>query len=196
MAAVLAVMILAGCDTDSSAAGNGSNSKTAAGGACFSDSHCADNLLCRGEVGNSVCTPAGAGAVCSIDDDCIGSLFCGGTSDNRVCTDGSAGSTCELDSHCATGLICAGLFGSRVCSQSDGNGGSVCGFNSHCDYVCSSGLCTDGSARSACSDDDECVDDLICASFRCVRRGGGTGSVCGIDIHCDSGVCGSDRLCQ
>ena len=195
-AGVLAVvMILAGCDTGSSA------SKTPAGGACVADGDCAAGLICAGVVGSQVCSAAGdgmGGSVCGTDSHCADRLAC-----SAGACKVAAGGACVIDNtdttgDCAAGLVCAIVSGSDVCAASDGSAGSACAINSDCDtnLICASvsgsTVCaqSDGSAGSACVTSSNCDTNLICAvvsgSTVCSAVGDGSaGSICGFSSHCD-----------
>ncbi len=211
-------LIISACESGTPPAGNGNTAKTPAGGACVTDTDCADSLVCTGALGTQICSQAGDGTVgslCGTDNHCTDPLVCeaglcsggagsvgdmctdnDGCTDPLVCGDNSicgipSGNSCSTDTQCADPLICTGTAGAQVCTAAgDGLTGSVCGNNDHCDgaLICGNGLCG-AAAGSTCAADTDCVGTLICT--------GASGSqICSqAGTGAAGSVCGNDDHC-
>ncbi len=218
LTAIALTILLIACPEETPPAGNGNTAKTPAGGACVTDTDCADSLVCTGALGTQICSQAGDGTVgslCGTDNHCTDPLVCDaglcsggagsvgemctdndGCTDPLVCGDNSicgipSGNSCSTDTQCADPLICTGTAGAQVCSTAgDGLTGSVCGNNDHCDgaLICGNGLCR-VAAGGTCTADSDCANTLICTGVSGSQVCSQAGTGAG------GSVCGNDDHC-
>ncbi len=160
---------------------SGGRCRVARDNACTEDSHCTDNLLCIGVMGNKVCgsTDGMIGDACGIDNHCADPLTCS-SGECRV----TLGNICAADEACTDPLVCQ--FGQstqpRVCTQvGTGAVGSVCRSDAQCDganVICAGDtgnqICApigDGSVGSVCGTSANCNPTLVCHINACAVTG-------------------------
>lgn len=165
--------------------------------ACYDGYQDCTEGVCRGGACPRTCQPRGAaGEVCRLDTDCRTGLFCRVTNTAAgigLCTAfGVGGASCDSQQLCGPGLNCLGSTCQSPPTEGSACPALICDATAWCQTTPDGGICTGrGSLDQNCSDDVQCLDDLLCDTLRgkCEpRQLTQPGALCGSRQKCPVGT--------